>query len=1095
MATKIFLEDGADIPVGFDADIVGGSGSETVSNVGSFDLSFDANVERVELPEAASAYEFSINGTEIVISLNGSPVATFASLNQPATIAFADGSATLELTGLDSATLGGASVPTSPSGLSPTLDSSDTSDGGAGDDGSGDDGSGDDGSGDDGSGDDGSGDSDTIFLKNGPEKVEVGDGQTVVGNEDTFDDADEIVGLSGTVNLFLTNTTESGTLDNLDEVNIHPDGVVDVNAEDWTNIDQINVIEPDDDTDFEIREIQGTVPSIHHDDVETGSTITTHYDGQDLNANANTVDQSVREFEGTLLIRTDDNSAVETINLTVDDTAGFESKMADLSGEKDDGAGGWEPTTETLNISGGQLGIPFEITGALDPTLTTLDATGLLSDASLNVSESTETMSVDFGPGNDVLYVGDTLVDDEINGGGGENRVVAEFMATTTRMPTMNNVQTLEASFGGSVTVDATDIDDLATLELTESSGRADLNNVDQTFTNVDILGDLAQGVEIDYDGSAPASTTFKILEDTMAIGNAGNDSGIRVIDSNDVTVSHEGNEDVTISNGIQVDDTFGPDQQATTDVTIKNMVDSDLTILENQNAPNSPTVIADGNLVQRLSIMSTSNGNISLPNAAAASSTLMAEAGGLQDYMVASATNSDITTGVVGDENGGDAASDLETVSIEAGISSNLEIGQIDGDDDDSALATVDNVTVTAGRDANIVLAGDGNDRSWLEAASANEMNVSADDNAVVSGQDNVTVSVAGIATQRPDFSGEGLIGLEFENQASNSVLTVSGEGSVTGFVFDEDNVATVDATGLEGSGLTVVHARPDQATGFTFLGSEQADNVIATNDDDVLEGNGGNDRLIGLSGDDEISGGDGDDILWGDSDDNVNVSTANAVSNVSDEDANDPGADDFGNDVISGGAGNDYIAGNANALPDPAGDILAGAIGDVLSGGTGNDTFYFDLGALDPLFDTGKSTANSDVAGGLMQDIITDFTAAGDTIEFGFDIVPPANYQLLKYDDNTASVTAGGTPGGPVTLVLRTGDYNADGTFNQTSTGADLQLLVNQEFQEFSVFSTFPFLDDGGGSAFAEADFEIGLLGAANQIGSIDDTDFIFS
>lgn len=936
----------------------------------------------------------------------------------------------------------------------------------------------------------------TIFLKPGPESVTVQDGQTVVGDENTFDDADEIVGLSGTVDLFLTNTTESGTLDNLDEVNIHPDGTVFVNAEDWTDIDQINIIEPDDNTDFEISEIQGSVPSIHHDDVETGSVITTHYDGQDLNANANTVDQSVREFEGTLLIRTDDNSAVETINLTVDDTAGFESKMADLSGEKEDGAGGWEPTTETLNISGGELGIPFEITGALDPTLTEINAAGLLSDASLNVTESTETMSVAFGPGDDVLYVGDTLFDDDIDGGGGNNRVVAEFDDTTTRTPTMNNVQTLEATFGASVTVDASNIDDLVTLELNASSGRADLNNVDQTFTNVDILGNLAQGVEIDYDGSAPASTTFTILEDTTAIGNAGNDSGIRVIDANEVTISHEGNQDVVISNGIQVDDSFGPGQQATTDVTIQNTVDSDLAILQNTSAPNSPTVIADGNLVQRLSIVSTSTGNITLPPGLAANSaTLMAEAGALQHFLVSAANNSNITTGVVGDENGGDAATDLETVTITAGIGSNLQIGQIDGDD--SGRATVDNATIAAGRDATILLAGDGGDASFLEAGSINEMNVFADNGALVSGEDSAGVTVGGIATQRPNFAAESLIGLEIQSQSSNSVLTVSGEGSVTGFVFDRDNFATVDATGLEGSGLTVVHAEPNNATGFTFLGSNQADEVLATNEGDLLVGNGGDDRLIGLGGNDVIEGNGGDDILWGDADDSVQVVTQNDNRTVSDQDANQgPGV--FGNDVIDGGAGNDYIAGNANALPVTSSsiqDILNGAIGDVLTGGTGNDTFYFDIGIADPLFDTGKSTANSDVAGGLMQDVITDFSAAGDTIEFGFDGAPLPSYQIVKYDDNTASFTAGGTPGGPVALVLRTGEYNADGTFNQTSEGDDLQLLVNQEFTPFSVFSTPPFLDDGGGSAFAEADFEIGLLGAANQIGSIDDTDFIFS
>lgn len=934
----------------------------------------------------------------------------------------------------------------------------------------------------------GDGDGQTIVLTTGIDILNIGPDDVVVGNSETFNPGDQISGASGTVDLFLEDSNESGTLTNLDTVNVNPNGTVTINAENWTQITQINIIEVDDGTDFEIREIQNSVlPSVLYDDVDESSTITAHYDGQDLNMQNRVVDAAVREFNGTLVIETDANSATETINLDVQDTADFESSMNELVGQG----------TETLNISGGVFGIDFAIEGPLDPGITTLNASALDSNASLNVSESTEAMRVDLGLGDDVLYVGDTLFDDEINGGPGLDRVVAEFVDPDTRMPTMTGVEILEATFEASVTFGGSNVEDLETVYLNASSGRADFNNMSSTDTlsTVNILGDLAQGVEVDYDGVAPVHITFNIKDDTSAIGNAGNDYGIQVINANSVTLNHKGDEDVTISNGIRVDDSFAG--QFTTDVLISSSSGRDLTILETTQGPNSPTVIADGNQVQRLSVMASDNGNVYMPApTGVASSVLMAEAGALQHYTLEAASGSNISVGVVGDENGGNAASDLETIDVSAGGNAQVIVAQIDAEGPPSGgAATIDQINVSAGLNATVSLQGDDGDVSWLEAASVNQMIVTAGNGALVSGQDMATVTQGtGISSVVPDFSAEGLINLELNDQSAGSILTVQGEGTVPGFVFEDNNIQTINATGLEGSGITIVNANPFTASALdaTFLGSEQDDNVVATNEDDVLHGNGGNDRLIGLAGDDVITGGEGNDILFGDADDSIIIVTANTNSTVAD------GLELSGNDVIDGGSGDDYIAGNANATPDPAGNILDGAIGDVLTGGEGSDIFYFDIGVLDPFFDTGKSTASS-LAGNLMQDVITDFSAAGDRIEFGTDTQPADDYLIAWFQDDTSVVTFGGDPSLPLGLVLRTGDYNADGTFNQDSDGADLQLLVNQEVEPFVLPGAgdviAALLNVGGDVLFNQADFEIGLLGAADQGGSIDSTDFIFS
>ncbi|WP_099864306.1 DUF4214 domain-containing protein [Pararhizobium haloflavum] len=896
------------------------------------------------------------------------------------------------------------------------------------------------------------------LLTTGIDVLTIGEFDTVVGTSATWDEGDSITGSSGTVNFFFTDSTEAGSLDNISVVNINPNGTVVVNAENWTNIEQVNIIEVDDNTDFLMREIQGTeIPSILANDVEVGSTVTLHFDGQDLNTSDKTVNVAVREFNGTLELQTDANSSTETVNLDVQDTEDFGSTMEDLIGVD----------TKTLNISGGAAGLAFTIVGALDASITTLDAAELESDASLNVSESTETMTVTLGSGDDTIDFGDTLVDDTVDGGEGDDTVVAEFTDNGTRMPTMTSVESLDAVFNAAVTFDGTNVDDLATANLGASTGRADFNNMDETFATINVEGNLDQGVEVDYDGEGETDLTVNIVGGTTAIGNAGNDSGIEARNATSFALNHNGTANVTVSNGIRVD------EDTTESVTITNNSAADLTVNESNDAN---TVIVDGNAVETLSIVSTAAGDVFLPGIGG---DLMSEAGSLQTYSITSASDSDIAVGSIGTD---EEAEDLENITISAGVSSFIDVGEIEADGPDGA-ATIDQIAITTGTSAQVTLRGD----DWLSAASVNQMTINSAQGAVVQGDAfgdvRMNAMPIGGLIGAPDFdfvNRNNLIGLDLNAQAGGSLLEVSGAGTVSGFLFANDNFATIDAVGLTGSGLTVIHADPTDASGFTFNGSNQADQVSATHEDDVLNGNGGDDVLIGLFGDDVVNGGAGNDRLYGDTGYDEDVGDTDGTDITSD--FGNTGIDDddqiAGNDVLDGGAGNDIIVGGANGNADPDNGIF----GDVLTGGAGADQFWFDF--TDGKFPDAVETGKSNNPNGFMQDTITDFSGSSDVIFIDTDGAFTGNYLIAVYEDDAATIIGAGDPTLDVRMVARIGNYNENGTFNQDTNGADVQLLFNEDAGSFGIA---PFLNDGGDVLFNEAEFEIALEGAANQFGSI--------
>ena len=98
-----------------------------------------------------------------------------------------------------------------------------------------------------------------------------------------------------------------------------------------------------------------------------------------------------------------------------------------------------------------------------------------------------------------------------------------------------------------------------------------------------------------------------------------------------------------------------------------------------------------------------------------------------------------------------------------------------------------------------------------------------------------------------------------------------------------------------------------------LTIKGNKKANNIIGTDEDDIIYGGAGKDTILGSDGNDEVYGEKGNDSLLGGS----------------------------GNDTLDGGDGNDILDGGNNN------DWLWGGAGDdTLTGGKGSNVFYYDEG-----------------------------------------------------------------------------------------------------------------------------------------------------
>lgn len=689
---------------------------------------------------------------------------------------------------------------------------------------------------------------------------------------------------------------------------------------------------------------------------------------------------------------------------------------------------------QTLNIGGGNEGGAFTITGPLDAGLMTLDGSDADADLNLNLSDSTEAVTAIGGSGDDTFDMGNTLggssAQDTVMGGEGEDVLMATFTDTGNRKPVSTEFEKFVLDFQDNAQLDLEDVDDLETIEVANVADGTGVEIQDADSTVTDLLITGETGGD---GGSNDWEFGYEDIVDDET-------------DQDDLTVTWQNNTDETqfiseffVDRAESVTFLFDGQQEME--------IDDDFDLGFDTNDGD------DEEVTEHLVIRNINDGDGVIDTDGG-----MQESDRLETLTIETTDAGDLD--LDGGEDFIDDAAQLEEISITASVNGSIDVGNI-GDDEEAVELRNINI-MSHGADINVGRI-EGDDEANNDGASVEEVNIHADDGAdifidEIEVEDIRTMTVeieddADVTLGQPDDDG-----LDLDEQGGT--LTVSGDGTFGDLHFEDEAFEMMDFTGLTEDSVSIDFI--DATVGSTVEGTEGADVVEAGDGDDILNGNGGADVLIGNGGDDIINGDDGDDVLIG-------------------------GA---GNDTMDGGDGDDLLIGGEN---DPSAPF-----GDIMTGGAGNDIFAFDLtNGSDG--DTGKSTNNAtdDEPG---QDVITDFTPGGDTIQIadGFGATP--FFQIVVYNDDGFGAFGGDgelinfgdplAPFDPVKVVVRTGDYDLDdGTFNFNGDGEDLQVLFEGDDGVFDLVEL-----GSSQNAFNAAEHEIGLLGAADKLGSLALSDFDF-
>jgi Ca2+-binding RTX toxin-like protein len=209
----------------------------------------------------------------------------------------------------------------------------------------------------------------------------------------------------------------------------------------------------------------------------------------------------------------------------------------------------------------------------------------------------------------------------------------------------------------------------------------------------------------------------------------------------------------------------------------------------------------------------------------------------------------------------------------------------------------------------------------------------------------------------------------LDFEAATSHDVIVR---------VTDNDGL-TLDAT------FTITL---EDVVGLTISGTNKADILVGTGDDDTISGANGDDALTGGAGKDTLNGGNGDDAIDG-------GAGADTINGGNGDDVIDSGSGDNsltggnGDDSLVAGSGNDDLTGgNGDDMLDAGAghDTLAGNNGhDTLTGGDGND--LINGGNGDDLLDpgSGNDQAHGDQGNDLLIYVMSENAGATDSYDGG--------------------------------------------------------------------------------------------------------------
>ena len=227
-------------------------------------------------------------------------------------------------------------------------------------------------------------------------------------------------------------------------------------------------------------------------------------------------------------------------------------------------------------------------------------------------------------------------------------------------------------------------------------------------------------------------------------------------------------------------------------------------------------------------------------------------------------------------------------------------------------------------------------------------------------------------------------LITIKSSNQAE-VVLATDQDNLIFTYAGDDEVIGREgnDKVFSGGGSDTVTGAKGDDslyggAGEDTLYGGDDDDSLFGGADDDYLDGGNGTDRLFGSGGNDTILGGNDDDFVVGGDGADLLYGDIDANPYSGNATSHDRVSGNNGNDTIYGGEGNDYLIGGNDD------DLVEGGYGnDTLIGNSGNDTLRGGDGS-DRMFGGGGSdTFVFDGADANEKDYIFGFEFNSDLID----------------------------------------------------------------------------------------------------------------
>jgi len=749
----------------------------------------------------------------------------------------------------------------------------------------------------------------SVVLTDGLDVAVAPENDNFFGGEGTLTSGDRI-STTGYVELDLSDVDIDGQTIEASNVIIDASGGVTIEASDWT-VAKVTV--EDSTGDVTIEDLQDATTLLYADDVvDEDGTITYNFDAQAVDSSTDNVSLTVSEVTAAVAVT---GGTIETLTVNIADVStDAESTLADLTATGN----------TTLVITGGTATYDFAITGDLDTTVTTVNASDAASDLTLNMTEAARAeASVTLGTGSDQLNFGDTLDEDTIVGGAGTDEVDADFTNPGTRMPTMSEVEALDLTFDDSATMDMRNVDDVETIHVRSSDARIAIERMDNTVATINVYGVQADNHDFDYatgqDGVLAMNWDNSDVNDA-SIGDLTYD------EMAELTLTFTGDENVT------GDDIF-VDVADTTNVTIANTNDGDVVFDD----------IELTDAVTDLTYTISDSGNLTIDD--------MAEGDSLEN-LTATVSYGDLDVGLIADTV---AAANMDEWASTADNDGNITYGVAD-----FTGATLSFISASASDDSVITYAA-------ITAQDVDLVDVSVEEDA--------EVDMAGVVTADEvteiDVDGEGTFRLD----GANAITTID-EIDVSGMGDNATSVIVVDATTSDleynsGEGdHTITLARGDNdvnlvsgdgadsiITNATLFGTVTVSNLQTTDDIDISEG--------GIAANDYVAGADA--IIEMDLD-------AGAVSTDAVVIASLAGATDLDN--VADGTNILHIGTNFASNAAMVDELEAG--GDFAL--TAGDAFDVDVNLFLVLYDDGTDSYLSVVEANNIADL-----ADGDTFGVG--------------------------------------------------------------------------------------------------------------